>query len=81
MKTINLRGIMTSLSDSEMKMVKGGQPEQIKEAPTPGQEQTAEEAACNNKVIWQTCKLGTSSGDASGQCVDKSGNGKLSCRL
>ena len=62
---MNLRGITESLSDSEMKKVKGGKKEEV---PPPI---TLSEQACIGKLPNQPCTLGPSSGGTTiwGICI------------
>jgi len=60
MKTINLRGIKESLSEREMKLVKGGvEPAKITEAPPP---QTVGQVACDNKSAGDSCSVSMANG-------------------
>jgi len=67
MKTINLRGITESLSESEMKKVVGG-----KDVPIVLPDDTTltpMQVLCKDKVPWAACKYLLSGGDVPGQCV------------
>ena len=63
MKTINLRGVINPLSDSEMKNVKGGK-EVIEGPPL-----TVQEEACKNLIPDSPCYMQWTGGSKTGICV------------
>jgi len=76
MKQINLRGITESLSDKEMKMVKGGDPLKIQKEPPP---LPVEQEVCRDKLPTAKCSLGWSGGVSEGTCLFVIQTGKLTC--
>jgi len=75
MKKINLRGVTESLSESEMKKVKGGAKVDQPKGPV-----TVEEEACVGSSFMGPCSLQWEGGNVPGSCLLDTGSGNLVCK-
>ena len=74
MKTINLKGVSNTLSDNEMKMVKGGGDTTILIPPAP-----PEDIPCAGLAAGSECSVTWSGGVKTGHCYYPKGSSTLKC--
>ena len=77
MKTISFSRVVNTLSDSEMRYVKGGLDKPIVQ---PEGDNPVPEPSCAGSILGANCKIPFSGGEVSGTCALNTGTGKLECK-